>query len=153
MGFKTFEQLGIVIEGGASRTVDFQMEVGEVAETLTVSGATPLLESESSEVAQVLERSTMLQAPMSSRRAGMLVRLTGATSMGQELGGNKLPMFSMAGGRSRMQMWTLDGTSLQAVGTIVSQIFFNPPSEAVEEFRIIMTHYPADVGRTLGFRG
>ena len=55
-GFKKFVQRGLVMETGASRILDIRLEVGALSETISVSGAAPLLDSETSSVGQFVER-------------------------------------------------------------------------------------------------
>ncbi len=118
-GFKTSTQTGITLETGITRTVNIRMEIGELTEVVTVEATTPLLESATSSVGQFIERETVFNMPLASRRSASLVRLMGNISYRSEDGGEQMPKFSMAGGRSQNQMWTLDGSVVQnmAIGT------------------------------------
>ncbi|MCI0424119.1 MAG: carboxypeptidase-like regulatory domain-containing protein, partial [Acidobacteria bacterium] len=115
VGFKRFAQSGVVLETGFARALDIRLEVGEVTETVNVEAATPLLESETSSVGQLIERAQVANMPVESRRAASLIRLMGAVVYREELqgSGEAIPAFSMAGGRSVNQMWLLDGAVVQ----------------------------------------
>ena len=108
-GFKTSNQTGVILETGTTRSVNVQMEIGELTEVITVEATTPQLEASTSSVGQFIERETVFNMPMISRRSASLVRLLGNISFRSEDGGEQIPKFSMAGGRSQNQMWTLDG--------------------------------------------
>ena len=149
-GFKTYAQPGIALETGFSRAIDIEMEVGDVTETVTVEASTPLLETENSTVGQFIERSTVFNMPLASRRSASLVRLMGNVVYRSEGGAEALPFFSMAGGRSRNQMWTLDGTVIQNMSLGIAQLGLNPPAEALQEFKAEQSNYSAEYGRAGG---
>ena len=149
-GFKTYTQSGITIETGATRTVEVSMEVGDVTEVVTVEADVPLLESSTSSVGQFIERTTVANMPVQSRRSASLVRLMGNISYRSEDGGEQVPKFSMAGGRSQNQMWTLDGSVVQNMSIGTQQLALNPPAESLQEFKAEASNYAAEYGRAGG---
>jgi hypothetical protein len=149
-GFKRFTQSGIVLETGTTSTIDIKLELGQVTETVNVSASAPLLESESSSVGQLIENKFILNMPIETRRSASLVRLMGNISFRSEDGGEAVPKFSMAGGRSQNQMWALDGGVTQNMALGVAQLSLNPPNEALQEFKAISNNYSAELGRTGG---
>ncbi len=150
-GFKPVTQAGIVMETSIVRTVDVELELGDVTETVTVEAAAPLLQSETSTVGTLIERTTVMNMPVESRRAASLVRLTGTVVFRNEgAGGEQLPFFSMAGGRSRNQMWQLDGTSVQNSTIGIAQLGLNPTAESLQEFKVEINNLSAEYGRTGG---
>src|SRR5258708_24832873 len=76
-GFKRVVRGGVVLETGSSLNINLRMEVGDVTETVAVTAASPLLETETSSVGQFIERATVAGLPAQSRRAASLVRLMG----------------------------------------------------------------------------
>ncbi len=149
-GFKTSNQTGVVLETGTTRSVDVQMEIGELTEVITVEATTPQLESATSSVGQFIERETVFNMPMISRRSASLVRLLGNISFRSEDGGEQIPKFSMAGGRSQNQMWTLDGSVVQNMAIGTQQLGLNPPAESLQEFKAQANNYSAEFGRAGG---
>ena len=151
-GYKKFAQSGVVLETGFARALDIRLEVGEVTETVNVQAATPLLESETSSVGQLIERAQVANLPVESRRAASLIRLMGAVVYREELqgSGEAIPAFSMAGGRSVNQMWLLDGAVVQNMALGAPLLVVNPPAEALQEFKAEATNYAAEFGRTGG---
>ncbi|MCA2965148.1 MAG: TonB-dependent receptor [Acidobacteriaceae bacterium] len=149
-GFKRAVQAGLTLETGITRTVDLRLSVGAVSETVEVKAQAALLESETSSVGQLIERTTVLNMPLESRRTAGLVRLLGAVTFTSETGGEQVPMFSMAGGRSQNQMWQLDGAVVQNMSLGVAQLQLNPPAESLQEFKAEMSNFSAEFGRAGG---
>ncbi len=77
---------------------------------------------------QFIEREQVMNMPLVSRRSASLVRLMGNVSFRSEDGGEQVPKFSMAGGRSQNQMWTLDGSVVQNMSIGTQQLALNPPA-------------------------
>ena len=149
-GFKGFSQTGLSMETGFTRTVNAQLEVGDVTEVVTVEASVPLLDSATSSVGQFIEREQVMNMPLASRRSASLVRLMGNVSYRSEDGGEQVPKFSMAGGRSQNQMWTLDGSVVQNMSIGVQQLALNPPAESLQEFKAEQSNYSAEHGRSGG---
>jgi hypothetical protein len=149
-GFKKFQRSGVVLETGTVSTIDIKLQLGQITETVSVEASAPLLESESSSVGQLIENKFILNMPIQTRRSASLVRLMGNISYRSEDGGEAVPKFSMAGGRSQNQMWALDGGVTQNMSLGVAQLSLNPPNEALEEFKAISNNYSAELGRTGG---
>ena len=149
-GFKKFLRSGLVLETGSTFTVDVQLEVGQLTESVVVRATTPLLDSESSSVGQLIERANVLNMPVESRRGASLVRLMGNVVYREEAQGEAIPRFTMAGGRPTNQMWHLDGAAVQNMTLGVPILGLNPPSESLQEFKAEANNYSAEFGRTGG---
>ncbi len=145
-GFKPLTRTGIVLETGITSTVDLQLEVGGVNETVTVEAAVPLLQLETSSVAHVVESRSIENLPLIDRRAAQLIRLNGFVV--QNGSGSQ---FGIAGGRGDNAMWTMDGESTQNLPNIgVAILAYDPPVESLQEFNVAVSNYAAELGRTGG---
>jgi len=149
-GFKKYLQRSVTLETGFLRRVDIELQVGALTESVEVVSSAPLLEAETSSVGQFIERQTVYNMPLESRRSAGLVRLMGNVVFLQTQTVASQPVFSMSGGRSVNQMWALDGTSGQNVTMSVQQTTLNPPAESVQEFKAEENNYSAEYGRTGG---
>ena len=149
-GFKKYLQRSVTLETGFLRRIDIELQVGALTESVEVASVAPLLEAESSTVGQFIERQTVYNMPLESRRSAGLVRLMGNVVFLQTQTVASQPVFSMSGGRSVNQMWALDGTSGQNVTMSVQQTTLNPPAESVQEFKAEENNYAAEYGRTGG---
>ena len=149
-GFKTLLRKGLTLETGFARTVDLVLELGELAETMTVEAGSPLLETENGTFGQFIERAIVENMPMESRRAGSLARLTGGTRYYQEGGLDQRPSLSLASGYTAgySAMWHLDGGTVRAAELEIPFLILNPPLESVQEFRVAVNGYQAEFGRS-----
>ncbi len=146
-GFKKFQERGLVMETGAKRRLDLQLELGQVTEVISVTATAPLLDSQSSSVGQLIERATVANMPLATRRATSLVKLMGNVSFGSETQADSTPQFSMAGGRSGDQMWLLDGAAVQNMTLGFPLITLNPSAETIQEFKMEGNNFSAEFGR------
>lgn len=138
-GFGRVLRDGLVLETGFTRTVDIALPVGAVAEQITVTTQSPLLEAESSSVGQLIERASIENMPIATRRASTLMRLAG-----------NMAGTAVAGGRSLNNMFLLDGTTVQAPTFDNPELSLDPPAESLQEFKIEQNAYSAEYGRNLG---
>ncbi len=144
-GFKRYDRPGMDVDTGAAVNVDIMLELGEVTEVITVEADVPLLRTNSSSVASVIQNKTIANMPLINRRAAQLVRLSGFVV--QRGNGSQ---FAIAGGRGNNAMWTLDGGGTQNILLGVASLTFDPPIEALEEFSVEVSNYKAELGRTGG---
>jgi hypothetical protein len=149
-GFRGYLRQGLVLETGQNLRLDVNLVVGDVAETVSVTGAAMLLETESAAASQLIENKTVIDMPMASRRAASLVRLLGGVTYIQETAAEQAPMFSMAGGRSASPIWSIDGGIVTNVAQGAGWIEGNPPMEALQEIRVEANNYSAEYGHSNG---
>lgn len=145
-GFQRSARTGIVMELGRTVRVDLTLQLGQVSESVEVSGAAPLLESETATVGQFIENKTIVDMPLNGRRVGDLLGLMGN---GVYIAGDVIrPRVSIGGGRADQQQWLLDGVNSSNIALEVPQALFNPPVEAVQEIRILQSAYSAEFGNS-----
>lgn len=144
-GFKQYRRPGIRLETGSTARVDAQLEVGGVAESVTVEASAPLLNTDTSSLGSVVRNNTIANMPLVGRRAAQLVRLNGFVV--QNGSGST---FSIAGGRGDNAMWTIDGGNAQNILLGVATLNYDPPVESLEEFNVEVANYKAELGRSGG---
>ncbi|MBI3683158.1 MAG: TonB-dependent receptor [Acidobacteria bacterium] len=149
-GFKTIEQTGIILNVGSSVRVDFRMEVGAVTETVVVRDVSPVLKTETGEVATLVSGTQVTEVPINGRNFTQFLALgTGVVSQqtGRQMGlgqeGN--PLMGVHGGRISMNKYTYDGTLAMDTGGNRGLDLF-PPMEAIGEVKVQKSNYGADVG-------
>src|SRR5450432_2441733 len=74
MGFQTEARTGIKVETGTISTVDIELAVGTISQSVTVDASRPLLQTESAAVAQIVENQTIVDMPLIDRRSSQLTR-------------------------------------------------------------------------------
>jgi len=93
-GFSTVKREGIELSGSANTTVDADLKVGAVAETITVTGETPLVDVTSTKRQSVIDHDTIQSLP-SSRQYFTIARMVAGTSGGgSDVGGSGAVGFS-----------------------------------------------------------
>jgi Carboxypeptidase regulatory-like domain/TonB dependent receptor-like, beta-barrel len=160
-GFKTDVRRGISVELNQKARIDFQMQIGQAAETIEVSSAAPLLKTEDATLGSVVEQKRIVELPLNGRNFAQAATLMpgvvyGSARMGvdgqQTIGTRAMPGqivgLSANGQRDANQNITLDGVS--ATDGFKSSMLFVPSLEAVQEFKIQSAVYSAEYGMNSG---
>src|SRR3989441_6622433 len=106
-GFSTVKREGIELTTGFTATVNAEMKVGELAETVTVTGASPIVDTQNVRRASVLANAYLAAVPTAANGPGLASLILGAVGIVGDVGGSKseqaTPM-SIHGGRPNDQM-------------------------------------------------
>jgi hypothetical protein len=148
-GFKRHVRERVILTTGETLGLDVHLEVGVVNEAITVSGAAPLLESRTSEIAQLIESRSIADLPLGDRRTMNVINLTGA-SVFVNYNPTGRATFSLAGGRTQSQGFWIDGGNGQNMRIGVGQMELDPPIAAVEEIQVLSNNYSAEYGGSAG---
>lgn len=152
-GFKRSVLNPIQLVVNQTARLDIQLEAGNVSEQVNVETSSPLIESETSTVGQVIENQTIVQLPLNGRnfiRLGSLIPGTnegapGASVVRSRQGGVAL---TSNGQRAEYNNFTLDGVdnneTLFGVAVVV------PSIDAIQEFKVQTANYSAEFGRGAG---
>jgi Carboxypeptidase regulatory-like domain/TonB dependent receptor len=146
-GFETQTQTGIVVETGSISTVDVSLKIGAETQTVNVDATVPLLQTESSAVAAVVDNASITNLPLIDRRSQQLQRLNGFTVQTNS-GANA--SFAIGGGRSNNANYLIDGGTAQNLLLGIPTAGFDPPVESVQEFSVAISDYAAELGRSGG---
>jgi trimeric autotransporter adhesin len=152
-GFKTLESRGIRIGTQEFLTLDLRLDVGEVKETITVTGATPVIETTNASVGTLLDRQALETLPNAGRNPFVLsviapnVVPTGVPQFVRMQDQNATAMLSLGGGPRRANNFLLDGVPIT---DLFNRAAIIPSIEAVEEVKIQVSTYDAELGRTGG---
>ena len=149
-GFKRATQSGINLTAEQISSVNLTLEVGNVKETIEVSGAAPALETVSSSVRSVVRRELIEDLPLNGRNAlDLATLLPGAVNQGgarvslsQENG------VSVNGARGSDNNVLLDGGANVDVYNGTPNSLPNP--DALQEFSVSSSTFSAEYGRTAG---
>jgi hypothetical protein len=120
-GFATVRREGIDLPGGFTATVNADMRVGAVEETITVSGASPLVDTQNVRQQNVVQRDLLDALPSGGRSVQALVSLTPGVSMAatqQDVGGSRGEAFvstSVHGSRAFDSLLMWDGMRATSV--------------------------------------
>ncbi|MBI4873115.1 MAG: carboxypeptidase regulatory-like domain-containing protein [Acidobacteria bacterium] len=148
-GFRRHVREGIVLTTGQSLELNIGLEVGAVAESVTVSARASLLETRNSDASQLVESQSIEDMPLGDRRAMNLIEITGAAVFVDYDDGSK-PNFSLAGGRTQSQGFMIDGGTAQNMRIGIGQIDTDPPVESLQEVKIMANGFSAEYGGSAG---
>ena len=87
-GFSKYVQSGIVLQVGASPTLDVTMRVGSVSDQVLVQADAELLETRSTGVGQVVDAQRVVELPLNGRNATELIFLAGMANVAVNGNGN-----------------------------------------------------------------
>ncbi len=152
-GFKTFERKGIRIATQAFVTLDVTLELGAIEETITVTADAPLIETSNASHAAVLDAKTLETLPSVGRNVFLMsvtvptVQSSGDTHWNRMQDQSGASTLSIGGGGVRANNYLLDGFPIT---DLVNRASANPSSEMVEDIRIQVHTYDAEMGRTGG---
>ena len=133
--------------------IDLMLDVARQSEVVTVQATVPLVDSQSSNIAQTVTREMLTALPLPNRAASSLVALAPGVVLIDTGSGTaeNYPVFSVAGGRARNQNFILDGgNASNAVGLTRPQQLTTLPVDAMQEFKVITNNYAAEFGHSTG---
>ena len=158
-GFKRFAREPVVVEVESAVRIDLTMEVGEVTQTVEVSAQTPLLQSETSSLGQVVEARKVTEAPLNGRNPLALVALVPGvvpqgskqdSSTGNPTGTNIFAWgnFQIGGGQANQSATYIDGGSVHV--NYLNLLALVPTQDAIQEFKVQTNNLGAEWGRFAG---
>ena len=155
-GFSTAVAERVNVTVNARQRVDLTMQPGAVTESVVITDAAQLLETDSSGRGQVVQREQIVNLPLNGRSYANLALLTpgvressqnGITTAGREAS------FNVNGLRNTVNNFLLDGVDNNAYGTsnqsFSSQVVQVSP-DAIAEFKVETNTYSAEFGRSGG---
>jgi hypothetical protein len=138
-GFRTFQRTGIVLQVNANPEIIIEMAIGELAETVSVEAATPLVETRSPAVGGVIENERIEELPLNGRNPTELIALAGAAVPQPALNASSRAMqggtaTAVAGGSAVGVAYLLDGATHNNPYDNLNLPF--PFPDALQEFRV-----------------
>jgi len=151
-GFKKTVRDGIQLRIGDRITLDFALTLGDVAESVQVTGETPQLDTSTASMGLVMEQRRVQELPVVGGNPFYLTRLTaGVLAAGGRSAGNAMDNGSATGiivngTRSNSSEATVDGSPVMANRNAA----FSPPQDLVQEFKVNTATYDASIGHAAG---
>ena len=154
-GFKHFGHPGVVVQVQQDTHVDATLTVGQVSETVEVTSETPLLQTESSSLGQVVEQRKADELPLNGRNIFNLITVSPAAvaqggSGGSPVGQNPFSWgnYQVGGSFANQGAQYLDGQPLN-IGYINLPIII-PTQDSVGEFKVQYNNLGAEWGKFSG---
>src|SRR6516164_2841244 len=76
-GFRTFRQVGIVLQVDSNPVINITLEIGQVSEQVEVQANAALVDTRSAAVGTVVENQRILELPLNGRQVTDLITLSG----------------------------------------------------------------------------
>jgi hypothetical protein len=155
-GFSTGIARDVGVTVNARQRVDLALQVGAFTDQVVVSSSSRLLETDSSERGQIIDRQQIVSLPLNGRSYANLALLsTGVLESNQNGIGTtgREGSFNVNGLRNTANNFQLDGIDNNAYGTsnqgFSNQVIQVSP-DAVAEFKVQTNSYSAEYGRSGG---
>ena len=147
----------VTLSAGDRTRVDARLQVGTVAESITVTGESPLVQTDSSTVSTLINLKNVQDLPVNGRKFGRLIQAIPGANEGLQnsLASGTRPddrrqtsAISVNGAGDNQNNQLIDGmdNNERAIGTIVVK----PSIDAIAELKVQTSNYSAEVGRTGG---
>ena len=153
-GFKKLDRKGVVVNTQEFLLVDLKMEVGDVTQSVNVTEDVPLMETENASTGQVIDGQKLADLPNMGRNPFYEgVKISQNVVPGGDPKFNRMEdqsgssQISIAGGPITGNNYLLDGIPIT---DSTNRAVIIPTIEAVQEVKLQINTYDAEVGRTGG---
>ena len=148
-GFTQFLSESFRLDADQSRQVTVVLEVGQVTESITVTGAVAEVETVGGTLKEIVDERRITELPLNGRNPVQLILLVpgvvsgpGSSSLNQNGG------LAVNGARAVSNNYLLDGGDNNDPQQNVAAIMPNP--DALEEFSVLTNNFSAEYGRNMG---
>jgi hypothetical protein len=155
-GFQTAVTEEFEVRTDARQRVDVNLQVGQVSESIMVTGAAAVLETDNSSRGQVINPKQIVDLPLNGRAyadLALLVPGVRKSLLENQTDSSRDASFNVNGMRSALNNFMLDGVDNNAYGTsnqgFSNQVVQASP-DALQEFKVETNNFSAEYGRASG---
>ncbi len=158
-GFRAAVKQNIQLTANQKYTADFQLEVGDVSQTVTVDAVTNQVELQTAQQSGLISGTQVRELSLNNRNFVQLLALQPGvvSNMSDQIylgttnpsGGSNSVSVSVNGLRQSQNNWTVDGADNVDRGSNIT-IQQYPSVDAIEEIKMVRTPYSAEFGRSAG---
>ena len=159
-GFKKTVASGIKLSVSENLTVNLDVQVGQVTETVTVTSEQTSVELRSGEVSSLVSEKQVTELPLNGRNYAQLALMVPGVSPVTQAGAggafatrgtglNSGVDMSVNGNQSNSNLWTVDGVNNMDVGSNRTLLVF-PSVDSIQEFRVERNSFSAEFGQAQG---
>jgi hypothetical protein len=152
-GFEKTTQEHIQLHVQDRIAINIQLKLGAATETVTITDAPPLLQTEDGSSGQVMDTQTINNTPLNGRNWVFIAQLTAGVDPASGSRGQNSGDFNANGQRAEQNNFIMDGVDNNV--NVVD--FFNgasfvvrPPPDALAEFKVQTGAYSAEFGHSAG---
>ncbi|MBB5340082.1 carboxypeptidase-like regulatory domain-containing protein [Tunturiibacter gelidoferens] len=153
-GFSSSEHQAISLDIAQTARIDVALTVGQASQTVEVSSAPPLLQTDDSYLGTVLDARANVTLPLATRNYNQLTLLSpGAVSLNPGSFTGSQASFQVGrpyinGNREQTNNYILDGMDNNQIDN--NDVAFSPSVDAIQEFNLISQNAPSSYGNYLG---
>ncbi|HZT34057.1 MAG TPA: TonB-dependent receptor [Bryobacteraceae bacterium] len=150
-GFRAERRADVVIQIAQLARVNFSLQIGEVREVVSVTGAPPLLQTQNATLGEVVGSERTVNLPLNGRKFNDLAILTpGVQVSDTDLHSSSTAGSTIAvnGGRDIWGQVNVDGITM--VNNRHNYVNIFPSVDAIQEFKVQTGNYSAEYGGNAG---
>jgi hypothetical protein len=152
-GFRPAEMKELVLRTGETMRPTLTLSLGALEEQVTVTGESPLLQTSSASVGQVISEKMIEDLPLNGRSVLSLTSLSaGVTSQafnrGTQFGAagsSRNQYVTVEGGRDSSTNYAIDGVYVRSLR--FNNLSLNPPLDAVQEVNLLRNSFSTEYGQ------
>ena len=154
-GFRTEVRSGLQLNIGQDAVINFSLQVGAVAESVSVTAEAPMIETTSANVSGLVDEGEIRDLPLNARNLIELGTLFPGVTIAQE-GGQGTPngfatKLTIMGTRYNTSLFQLDGMDINDnTGSAGGAAGILMGVETIREFNVITSGYSAEYGKHSG---
>jgi hypothetical protein len=159
-GFKKTIIPNVELHVSENKTVNIELQVGQVTETVTITSDTQTVETRSGEVSSLISEKQVTELPLNGRNYAQLALMVPGVSPVTQAGAggafatrgtglNSGVDMSVNGNQSNSNLWTVDGVNNMDVGSNRTLLVF-PSVDSIQEFRVERNSFSAEFGQAQG---
>jgi len=148
-GFKKAVKTGIVLQVAQQARLDLVLEVGQQSETIEVTAAVPLTQTETSSIGAVIDNQKVVELALNGRNFFQLALLVPQVTPPAD--GSILSFrggFNVGGASELANNFTLDGYDNN--NGLLSAPSFRPSVDSIQEFKVLTGSFTAELGHNSG---
>ena len=146
-GFRTYVQTGIVLQVGATPTINAVLGVGSLEETVSVEAAVPIVDVRSAGISEVVDSERIVELPLQGRQVTDLILLAGAAIHTGQPNNRSFQggvFIAVAGGQGFGVAYVLDGSMHNSPADAGGLPL--PFPDALQEFQVATSGLSAQSG-------
>ena len=152
-GMQTTTQQNIHLDLQQRLSIEIKLQPGQVSQSVTVTGAPPLLQTEQASVGQVISTNAINNTPLNGRNFVYIAQLTAGVTPTIGARGGGTGDFNANGQRAQQNNFILDGVdnNINIVDFLNGASYVvRPPPDALAEFKVDTGDYNAEFGHSAG---
>ncbi len=154
-GFRKLVRSGIQLTAADTLTIDLQLTLGNVQESVEVTAEAPLLQSQTATVSSLVDNQRIVEMPLNGRTFTQLLRLAPGAYAGSSGNLTTSPYamrgdanISVNGSSAQNNTYLIDGMTNRNLW--LSTLIMVPTIDSIQEMRLMTSNYSAEYGAAAG---